>query len=237
MKRFFVVIGTIALLTGPLLAATGRVQVNQADGSLEAQSLEFTTQVGSEIAWDLRWSGTEWVLSFASNAVVVDDTNPNDTALIGDFLRLPTMVLSGLQDQGGMVTATLHPRGPLEIESFDGDTVFSASIATGGTLAIGTNYVAYSQPNDDLDIRSADESHGMVIGGLVAAERAGFPLDLSFSGDAMGGVNLYNLIRSNSGSAQGTLSGQINAIPEPATLLLLGLGAAAAGWLPSRRRR
>jgi hypothetical protein len=110
---------------------------------------------------------------------------------------------------------------------------------SGGMLAVGTNTVAYSQIEDDLDIGSYNENYGTVVPGLVADERRGFQLDLSFSGDAIQGANLYNLLNSQDYTkvARGTLSGQITAIPEPATLLILGLGAAVANQFRSRRRR
>jgi hypothetical protein len=57
---------------------------------------------------------------------------------------------------------------------------------------------------------------------------------------AIRGGNLFNTLRSDSGAVRGTLSGQISTsgvIPEPATLLLLGLGAALAGRFRSRRPR
>jgi hypothetical protein len=84
--------------------------------------------------------------------------------------------------------------------------------------------VAYSQGNDDLDIQSFDQNYGAVIGKIALADKLGLPVDMSFSGDATDSVNLRNLVLGTWGSAQGTLSGQINVILEPATVLLLGLG-------------
>ncbi len=221
MKQLLLIMGMVLLLTTPLPALT---------------SLDFTTKLGSPAAWDLRWTGTNWRLSFIRNGTVVDSSNPSDSVLEDDFVVLPTMDLSNIKDFGTYLTATLTPRGSLEITSNTGSaTVMRASVGTGGMLSIGTNYVAYSDVRDDLNITFSDKNHGTVISQLVADEQRGLDLDMSFSGDATGSVNLHDLILTKSGKATGTLSGQITAIPEPGTILLLGLGTGLAYRLRSKR--
>ncbi len=223
MKLSLFTAGAVLLLTTPLLAEN---------------SLHFSTKEGAEYAWELSWTGTEWELSFVDDAIVVDDANPNDTELAGDYVLLPTMTVSDLDDLNGMLTATLNPTEAFRIQSDrDGATVLTATMESGGMLAVGTNTVAYSQQSDDLDIGSYNETYGTVIPALVADENRGLMLDLSFSGDAIQGANLYNLLRGRTGTARGTLSGQISSIPEPATLLILGLGAAIANQFRSKRRK
>lgn len=226
MKRLIVTVGAVLLLTTPLLA----------ENSLT--SLHFSTKPGAEYAWELSWTGSQWQLTFVDDAIIVDDTNPNDAVLANDFVLLPSMNISGLDDRGGLLMATLNPREAFRIQSdTDNATVLTATMNSGGMLAVGTNTVAYSQISDDLDIGSYNETYGTVIPALVADEQRGLMLDLSFSGDAVQGANLYNLLRGQTGVARGTLSGQITAIPEPATLLILGLGAAVANQFRSRRRK
>ncbi len=223
MKRFILTAGVALLLTTPLLAEN---------------SLHFSTKPGAEFAWELSWTGSQWELSFADDAIIVDDSNPDDELLANDFVLLPTMTISDVDDRGGLLMATLNPDETFQIQSDEDEAVvLTATMNSGGMLAVGTNTVAYSQISDDLDIGSYNETYGTIIPGLVADERQGLMLDLSFSGDAIQGANLYNLLRSQSGVARGTLSGQITAIPEPATLLILGLGAAVANQFRSRRRR
>jgi hypothetical protein len=225
MRQFFLAIGTLLLLTGSVLATDG-----------EFTTLDFSTKLGADFAWDLRWTGTEWVLSFEDDAIIVDDSNPKDRDLLDDFVLLPTMRLTKVVDRDGFLTATLTPTEALEIESFPGmANVLRAATGLGNTLVIGTTHVAYSTPQDDLDIISSNRNYGVVIPRLTAEEERGFDLDLSFTGDAIGAVNLYELIISRRGSAQGTISGQITAIPEPATLAILCLGTAFVARLRSRK--
>jgi hypothetical protein len=238
MRRCVFVIGASLLLTGSLWAADGGVPSLKvsADGTPGRADVEFSTKLGAEFAWDLRFNGSEWIMSFPDDAVVVDFSDPVDPQLEDDFVQLPTMRLTQVQDKGGFLTATLTPTEALNIESFPGAAnVMRASVGIGNSLVIGTTHVAYSQPQNDLTVISANKSYGTVIPLIAADSARGFQVDMSFTGDALGGVDLYKLILSKKGSAQGTLSGQISAVPEPATFAILGLGALFLSRLRSRR--
>lgn len=224
MRLLFFAAGAALLLATPLMAEN---------------SLHFSTRQGAEYAWELAWTGTEWELSFVDDAIVVDSVEPEDRDLVGDYVLLPDMTVTNLlEDLDGVLTATLNPTEALRIQSdTDGATVLTATLEPGGIQAVGTNTVAYSQQDDDLDIGSYNETYGTAIPALVADEDQGLLIDMSFSGDMIQGVNLYNLLRGRNGAARGTISGQISSIPEPATLLILGLGAAIANQFRPRRRK
>lgn len=225
MKPFIAAVGVALLLTTPLFAET---------------ALHFSTKAGADYAWELSWNNTsaQWQLSFVDDAIVVDGSNPNDALLLNDYVLLPTMNISGITDTGSQLHATLNPREAFRIQAdTTGNTVLTATMPTGRFLAVGTNFAAYSNQTDDLDIGSFTNGYGVVIPTLVNDEEMGLILDLSFSGDAVGGASMYDLLRGQKGVARGTLSGQIASIPEPATLLILGLGAALANQFRSKRQR
>jgi len=235
MKPFLLLSLMTLLLAAPLPAATTPTVTDTAD------SLHFSTKPGADYAWELTRTGSQWTLSFAPNAVVVDNSTPTDSTLQGDFVQLPTMSITGITDRGSFLMATLSPKQPLTINSrTDSAAVLTASMKSGSMMAVGTNTVAYSQQDNDISISSFNQSYGTIIPGLGGGQAKGLLLDLSFSGDAIQGGNLFKVLRSNSGTVRGTLSGQISAtsaIPEPATLLLLGFGAALVSRFRSRRSR
>jgi len=113
--------------------------------------------------------------------------------------------------------------------------VFSASLGDGGVFIAGTNWFAYQLPEDDLDVTSFTSGYSSVLDRIAALDATGLPVDLGISGVADHSTSLYGLLKGTSGSATGGLVGAINVIPAPGALLLASLGAAAVGWLRTKR--
>lgn len=223
MRRVLLTLGVALTLAAPGAAS---------------HSLQFSTATGADFAWQLTRTGGNWTLSFENTAVEVDDSDPDDPALVDDFVSLPDMTLTEVTSlEPELLRATLTPQGPLTVQSNPGgDTVLTASLQTGTVFIIGTTYASYPMPGDDLDITSLDDMYSIVIRGIAAQEKAGLAVDISFTGDLAGGGDLRSLILSGSGTARGTLSGQIAAIPSAGSLLLSSLGVLLVGWFRATRR-
>lgn len=202
-----------------------------------SNSLAFSAALGADHAWSLQKTGGPWTLSFPDRTAVVDASIPADPILLGDYVQLPTMTLTDITDGGTFLIATLTPQEPLIIRANPAQaTELIALMKPGSVLITGTTFAAYPQPGDDLDVTNFDGGYSIVIPGIGTQENAGLPLDISFTCDRKGDGDLRTLILSETGVAEGTLSGQIVVIPLPGALLLSSLGLALVGWFRAAQR-
>jgi len=208
-------------------------------------SIGFSTGGENNYSWTVNLTGGTAVMSFYNNNV--DASDPTPDTVLNDRIQLPAMTLSNIQKIPvtptiSIITANLTPADTGISLSADaaagsvaaGDVVLSATLGTSSLLTVGTNFIAYSDPQDDIDIISYTAGYSAVLDAFAAADVAGYNVDLSFSGDTSAALNLYTLLDTMAnGSVSGTLSGQIVAVPEPFTIGLLGMGGIAL----LRRRR
>jgi hypothetical protein len=198
-------------------------------------SIAFSTGEKNNYSWTVTVAAGTATMSFANNDV--DMSSPYPDPVLNDHISLPGMTLTNIQSihMGpgfDLVTADLTPMNPALLTiaadvasgpALLGDIVMAAQLKNSGMLAVGTNFIAYSDQSDDLDIVNHMAGYSTVIDQFTSLDNLGFNLDLSFSGDVSG--SLYNLLHNlNNGSVTGTLSGQIVIVPEPMTLSLIGLG-------------
>jgi hypothetical protein len=198
-------------------------------------SIAFSTGETNNYSWTMNYISGTAVLSFANNDI--DMSVPYSDPVLNDTIGLPSMTLSNIQTVHlgsgfDIVTANLNVINPAVLAiaadvasgpAAAGDIVMTAHVRNSGMLAVGTNFIAYSDMVDDLDVIQHVAGYSTVIDQFAALDQLGYSLDLSFSGDASG--SLYNLLSgSKDGFVTGTLSGQIVIVPEPLTLVLLGLG-------------
>jgi hypothetical protein len=198
-------------------------------------SIAFSTGENNNYSWTVNFVGGTAMLSFANNDI--DMSSPFPDPVLNDHIGLPSMTLSNIQmvhlgPGFDIVTANLIAINPAVLAiaadvasgpAAAGDIVMTTHVRNSGMLAVGTNFIAYSDLVDDLDVIQYVSGYSDVIDQFAALDNLGFKLDLSFSGDSSG--SLYNLLSGNKdGFVTGTLSGQIVIVPEPLTLILLGLG-------------
>ena len=200
--------------------------------ALALPALHFSTESGT--SWTLSESGGTWTLSFTTDSMEVDQASTPGDPVLQDLVNLPSMTLSALQDYALFYTATLNPSGKLTINNPDdgGATVMTASMNPAKMVVIGTTYVAYTSDQDDLNIDSHTSGYSDVIDDFAAYDATGI-VDVSFTGSSH--TNLYNLLHAGTGSAVGTIEGNIIATPAPGALVLAAIGVGAVGWLRSRR--
>lgn len=145
-------------------------------------------------------------------------------SLVDGFLFIPTLYISNLTEvlagtgiyQGNIIPVTSE----ISIKDGTGADILTGTLAPGGIVTVGTTASLYPIFAIDITVTGVPNAIGSdFVDGLAVGDVLDFDLTLQ-------GSNIASMILSNQDNAAGsTLSGSMTYIvPEPATLMLLGLG-------------
>jgi hypothetical protein len=209
-------IALTAALTHPIFADTVTPQ----------QVLTFSPADGAAGEWYYNGAG---VLSFDQSIVIDSALGSNYDALVGARVYLPTFQISGIPGE----PYTLTPLGNSQITIKSADesvTYMTGTLAIGDLGTIGTVAGGYTQFQADIsELFITHEGAALGSAALAILEQLGFPaldFDLAFSGGSGVGYSSFADMLDRGGLGSGGFSGAMS-VPEPATILLLGLSGLA----------
>ncbi len=185
---------------------------------------QFSTAPGA-VSWTIKEAGQAYDMTFDN--LVVGNSEPASPELVGDKVIIPRILLAIIADDGaGTITATLTPSDDkLRIQDDSGlGDVLVADITEGVMISLWNDLMGYSSEQSDLDnVTVMISGYSSVTDGFAQAGAAGLIFDFAFAGSSL--TSLYALLSGSSHApVSGVLSGHIQAIPEPATVLVLSIG-------------
>ena len=143
-------------------------------------------------------------------------------ALVGAFVELPELeVKSFTQILPGIYQGTIAPASSqIVIRDGGGQALLTGELGTGGLFTVGSTASMYPEIQADITITGlAADAESVLIQSYNLGDLLDFDLTLQSAGTNLGAVI------ASGGSYQGdTFSGSMTLIPEPATLVILGLG-------------
>lgn len=197
-----------------------------ADTVTPQRVLEFSPAAGSAGEWHYNGAG---ILSFDQDIVIDSGLGSNYDALVGAHVYLPTFQVSGIP--GAPYVLTPLGNNQITIKSADNSvTYMTGSLALGDLSTIGTvagGYTAFQADISDLFITHEGSALGSAA--LALLEQMSLPsldFDLSFQGGSGSGYYSFADMLDRGGVGAGGFSGAMS-VPEPATVLLLGLSSLA----------
>jgi len=186
-------------------------------------AIEFSPNAGTGGSWQYDGAGT---LSFNQYITIDSGMGSNADALVGSLVYIPTLTVSGSGS-----TYDMKPIGSptIMITNADKSSVYlTGTLGEGDLVTIGTiagGYTAFKTDITDLVITAAGDALGSAaLDMMLYTQTLGLDFELSLQGGS--GTNYQSFAQMLAGGYAGGngFSGAMS-IPEPATIVLLGLGS------------
>ena len=209
MKRLVIMILVLLICAGTPAFAT--------------PAIEFSPNAGTGGSWQYDGAGT---LSFNQYITIDSGMGSNADALVGSLVYIPTLTVSGSGS-----TYDMKPIGSptIMITNADKSSVYlTGTLGEGDLVTIGTiagGYTAFKTDITDLVITAAGDALGSAaLDMMLYTQTLGLDFELSLQGGS--GTNYQSFAQMLAGGYAGGngFSGAMS-IPEPATIVLLGLGS------------
>lgn len=169
----------------------------------------------NSLGWSYDGSGT---FTFGQSILVRRVQGAASDPLVGSLVNIPALTVAGLP--GGPYSLTAS--APIEIVDGGGTTLMSGTLGQGSLIPIGAVAAAY--PYIKADITNITINNAISSSLLTYwRNNSSFGIDLSLSVE--NNINVAEMLAGGIPDSGG-LSGSMTLIPEPATIMFLGLGMA-----------